>query len=42
MRLRMARGASEAAAASETEAEIADGLRIFGTVQTRRLASASE
>lgn len=42
VRLRVARGASETAAASETEAEIANGLRIFGEVQTRRLASASD
>lgn len=41
VRLRMARGASESAAVSETEAEIADGLRIFGDARTRRLASAS-
>lgn len=42
VRLRMARGTSESAAVSETEAEIADGLRIFGEVRTRRLASAGD
>lgn len=42
MKLRMARGMSESDAALETEAEIANGRRIFNAAQTRRLASASE
>ena len=40
VRLHVARGLSEAQAASETEADIANGRRIFGAVQARQLASA--
>ncbi|MGN3974903.1 hypothetical protein [Tsuneonella sp. SYSU-LHT278] len=40
VRLHVARGLSEAQAASETEADIANGRRIFGAAQARQLASA--
>lgn len=40
VRLHVARGLSEVQAASETEADIAKGRRIFGAAQARHLASA--
>lgn len=39
--MRISRGFSEEAAASETEVEIANGRRTFGAAQARRFASAN-
>lgn len=40
VRLHVARGLSEAQAASETESDIANGRRIFGAAHVQQLASA--